>query len=113
MTGTTLRDSIWQGYRTTQEEGEVLSLRGDMPYFVSIEILQLNWQNQRELPLGKHLPFLKIEYSQKLGRGIASDSIYAHCQVLANNFASSGPISVVVAQYVMYKKPRIKGYCRG
>ena len=35
MTGTTLRDSIWQGYWTMQEEGEGLSLRDDVPYFTS------------------------------------------------------------------------------
>jgi hypothetical protein len=30
-----------------------------------------------------------------------------------NNNAIYGPISLVVTQYVMYKKPRIKGYRRG
>ena len=112
MTGITLPGSIWQGYRTMQEEGEGLSLRADMPYFVSIEKLQFTWQYQRDLPIGKQLLFLKIEYSQILGHGIASDLIYAYCRALANNSASSGPISDVVARYVMYKKPRIKGYCR-
>jgi hypothetical protein len=46
-----------------EEEGKGLCLRDDVPYIVSIEILQLTWQNQKELSLPKHLPFLSIEYS--------------------------------------------------
>ena len=51
MTGITLRDSIWQGYWTMQEESDGLSLGGNVPYFINIEILQLTWQNQKDLPL--------------------------------------------------------------
>ena len=39
MTGITLPDSIWQGSCITQEKGKGLSIRDDVPYFISIEIL--------------------------------------------------------------------------